>query len=233
MEISNEKNRSPFIPLLLAMLVPAVLGGVLVLVRAALPPTAATAILVLSYACSLLSLFATMVGLGAALFYLSRKQAGMACRMVWLTEGVTLLPLLVAAVRTAIDYPADLATALTIEILSALGNTLLMAALHFLLLLLCWALFFRKGSAIGTPRLSPVRNRLGLASLTVVGALFLYQAVAETVEAVNFISTYWPNVYRNEIASIVFTYVYLVVTLFLGYAIQYGAQTYLHHAYEE
>lgn len=220
-----KKSSSPILYLAFTLLGMAVLNSALLILRAAM--TSTTIIMVLYYACSLLSLFMTMIGIGAALFYVSRMMAGVGCRILLLTEGASLIPMLTAAVRTAFDYPDYFTDALVTEILSALGNTILMLGIHLLLLLLCWLLFFKNKPPVGRPQLLPKRNRLALSNLLVVAVLFLYQIIAETVETVNFLSTYWPNVYRNEIASIVFSYVYILLSLVLGYVIQYITQAFL------
>jgi hypothetical protein len=220
-----KKSSSPILYLAFTLLGMAVLNSALLILRAAM--TSTTIIMVLYYACSLLSLFMTMIGIGAALFYVSRMMAGVGCRILLLTEGASLIPMLAAAVRTAFDYPDYFTDALVTEILSALGNTILMLGIHLLLLLLCWLLFFRNRQPVDMPQLLPKRNRLALSNLLVVAVLFLYQIIAETVETVNFLSTYWPNVYRNEIASIVFSYVYILLSLVLGYVIQYITQAFL------
>ena len=229
--MKHEKQRSPFLPLFAVLLAMAVLNGALVLVRAEM--TSTTAILVLYYACSLLSLFGTMIFLGAALFYLSRQMAGISCRILLLGEVISLIPLLAAAVRTAFDYPDYFTDTLVTEILMALGNTILMMGIHLALLLLSHLLYFRKAPAFGMPRISLRHTRQGLANFTVVSVLFVYQIVAETITTVDFVTTYWPNVYRNEIASIVFSYIYIVISLLLGYFIQYLTQAFLYEAYQE
>lgn len=224
----TQRSRSPILYLLIILLGMAVLNGVLVAVRAEMAST--IAIMVLYYACSLLSLFTAMIGIGAALFYFSGMASGLACRILLLTEGASLLPLLVAAVRTALDYPAYFTDVLATEILSAVGNTILTLGIHLLLLLLCWLFFFRNRPPVGMPQLLPRHNRLALSNLLVVAVMFVYQIIAETVETVDFLSTYWPNVYRNEISSIVFSYVYIVLSLILGYVVQYVTQAFLYEA---
>ena len=224
----TQHSRSPLLYLLIILLGMAVLNGVLMAVYAEMTSTTVT--MVLYYACSLLSLFTTMIGMGAALFYLSRMMSGLSCCILLLTAGASLLPMLAAAVRTALDYPEYFTDVLVTEILSAFGNTILMLGIYLLLLLLCWLLFFRNRPPVGAPKLMPKQNRLALSNLIVVLVMFVYQIVAETAETVNFLSTYWPNVYRNEIASIVFSYVYIVLSLILGYLIQYITQAFLHEA---
>lgn len=215
----NETKTSPLNFLVPALFGLALLNSLLLILRAALENVTAT--LILYYACSLLSLFVTMVGMGAAMFYLSKMMCSAACRMLLITEGASLLPLLVAAVRTAFAYPDYFTDALVIECLSAFGNTLLMLAIHLFLLLLCWLLFFKRQSTPPLPQLSPKKSRLALANLTVVAVLFVYQVIAETIETVDFLTTYWPNVYRNEIGTIIFSYLYILVSLALGYFLLY------------
>lgn len=224
-EVSTYRPR--ILPPALAMLAAAVLNSLLLVSRTWLTTTAA--VTVIYYACSLLSLFVTMVGMGSALFYLSRKSVGHACCLLWLAGAATLLPLLCAAILSSLSYPDYFADILVWELLSAIGSAALTTGTYFLLLLLCWLCFFRRASAQAkAPRLSLRRNRLGQANLLIAGLLFLYQAVTETVETVDFLSTYWPNVYRNEIASIIFAYVFILLSLLLGYLIQYGTQVLLH-----
>ena len=111
--MQDNKKLHPNLYLLFTLLALAVLNGILVLIRAELQST--TGILVLYYACSLLSLFGTMIGLGASLFYLSRGLSGDACRVLLMTEGISLIPLLTASVRTAFDYPDYFADALALS----------------------------------------------------------------------------------------------------------------------
>lgn len=222
----NETKTSRPKFLLPALFALALLNSLLVILRAELENT--TVILILYYACSLLSLFVTMIGTGAALFYLSKAMKQAACCTLLITNGVSLFPLLTAAVRTAFLYPTDFTEALVIECLSAVGNTLLMLAIHLLLLLVCWLLFFKRQSTPPLPRLSPKKSRLALANLTVVATLFLYQVIAETIETVDFLTTYWPNVYRNEIGTMVFSYIYIFVSLALGYFLLYIIEALLH-----
>ena len=184
-ETSPRRQHSPLLYLYLLLFGSAVLNSALFLIRAAVAN--ATVILILYYVCSLLSLLTTMLGMGAALLYLANRNGKAACAMVLLTSAAGLLPLLTAAIRTGLLYE-DAATAITLECLTALGNALIMAALHLLLLLLCHLLFFRRKAPLQAPvSFSPLRNRLGHANLLVVLLLMLYQLIYQTVDVVDFL----------------------------------------------
>ncbi|MBQ8351216.1 MAG: hypothetical protein IJY20_04120 [Clostridia bacterium] len=225
----TKTKRSPILLLTLILLGMALLNVILSALSTIIKDS--VAVLMISFACELLSLFVTVIGFGAALFYLSRAESGLACRLLLLANVISMVPLLYAAVQTAIDNPDLFADALIIGILSAIGNTILMLGFHLLLLLICWLLFFRnKAPQTDAPRLLPRQNRLALSNLIVIGVMFIYQIIGVTIDAVDFISEYWPTVYPNEIASIVFDYIFVVASLLLGYLIQHITQALLYEA---
>ncbi len=182
---------------------------------------------VVYYVCRLLSLFVLMAGAGAALFYLSKLRGCDACLLLAWTEAASFIPQIVAVIYTALDYPNDLATAITFEMLGAIGNALVMAALHYILLFLGYLLLFHRfGAQTQPPRF--LHDRMSLASLIFIGPLWLYQLIMQTIEVVDFFNN-WQYIYPSEVGMIIFEYIFVSLSIFLGYLLHYITQSLLHY----
>ena len=224
----NEKTKtplSPFAKLVLIMLGAAILNGALVLICAAFPTTVVVS--VLYYLCRLLSLFVEAAGIGGALLYLSQKNLKQGCLFLLAGAGASGLTLLIAAVREAFEFiEIDLAGALGAHIGAAIVNFLIVLLLDTSILLFIWIIFLRK---------EPLATwQLKIPSVTVMAILTAYQLLSMVPDTVTFIRDYYPNIYLVEIASMIFDYIFLLISAFLGYMIIRITHSYLsprEHAY--
>ena len=175
---------------------------------------------VLFYALSLLSLFIGHAGLGGAFYEISRGHGRGAVRLILLSAACGALPLLAAAVRTALPYReyADFSLVLWAQIGSALANTLISALIYSVILLLAWLAVFRRTGKFDPPCLFG-KKLFPLANLTATLVFLVYRLLLQIPQTVQFVREYWPNVYPGEILSIVFDYVFILFSLALGYGL--------------
>lgn len=180
----------------------------------------AVVLYVLFYALSLLSLFIGHVGLGGAFYEIARGRGRYAIFFILLSAACGALPLLAAAVRTALPYReyADFALVLWAQIGSALANALVSALIYGFILLLAWFAFFRRTGESGSPCLFG-KSPFPLANLTATLVFLVYRLLLQIPQTVQFVREYWPNVYPGEILSIVLDYVFILLSLALGYGL--------------
>ena len=180
----------------------------------------------LFYLCKILSLFVEVAGLGAAILYLAQKQTGNSALVLLIAAGCNGIPLLAAAIRESFVYvDIDIGGALIAYIAAAFANILISLLVHTAALLFIWAIFFRREKEPLKPqpqfRARTILQRANLTGLAVLGAYQLFGLVPDTVV---FIVDYWPNIYPNEVASMVFDFVFLFASLALGYLFMYLIQ---------
>lgn len=180
----------------------------------------------LYYLCKILSLFVEVAGLGAAILYLAKKQMGNTALILLTAAGCNGIPLLAAAIRESFVYvDIDIEGALIAYIAAALANILISLLVHTAALLFIWVIFFRRIEKPIKPqpqfRARTVLQRANLTGLFVLGAYQLFGLVPDTV---SFIVDYWPNIYPNEVASMIFDFVFLFASLALGYVFMYLIQ---------
>ena len=207
-----------------ALLAVAILNGALMLISTFTENL--YLIQVLYYLCKILSLFVEVAGLGSAILYLSKKQTGNAALMLLIAAGCNGIPLLAAAIRESFVYAdIDLEGALIAYIAAAIANVLIALLVHTASLLFIWVIFFRRTGEPIKPqprfRARTVLQRANLTGLFVLGAYQLFGLVPDTV---SFIVDHWPNIYPNEVASMIFDYVFLFASLALGYVFMYLVQ---------
>lgn len=214
--------------------------GVAALVAAALVVavsfvTDGTVYLVLQYACSLVSLFIGFAGLGAGFYYLAYGKAKDARLSVWIAGGATFLTQLAAAIVGTLPYAGaesyDFNGALIAQLTSAVLNVLLTLALHFAILFFAWLLFFRGKRPDWPVRFFFPRDPLTRANLLTAAVILIYQLIGQIGKTMAFLDTYWPNIYPNERAMLIFEYVFLLMSILLGYTIAHMTQLFCFLAY--
>ncbi len=183
--------------------------------------------LVLYYLCSVLTLFPQFAALGGAFFLLGRGDVRRSCLLLLAAAGGLFLSLLITGVRESLLYwDFDFVSALLTQIGAALANTILYAALHFAVLAVVYLLFFR-GEPVS--REQPAffgRGTLPRAGLIAALATLIVKLFSLVPDTIDFFTVYWPNIYDNEIVMIVFDYIFLVLSLFLGYLVAGAAEIY-------
>ncbi len=188
--------------------------------------------LLLSYLCPLLTLLVGLFSLGGALYAIARHAYKPAWLILLVGGGCELLVQVIAALRNSLLYHQngyDLASSLLSLLLSALINSLLSLALHATATFGGWFFFLHgKDTYRGTPKLLSKTDTLCHASLLAVGLLFLYRLALQIIDTVNYVAKYTPNIGGDEIAMIVFDYVFLLVSIVLGYAVTNAVQLSLH-----
>ena len=180
----------------------------------------------LFYLCKILSLFVEVAGLGAAILYLAKKQTANTALVLLTAAGCNGIPLVAAAIRESFVYAdIDIGGALIAYIAAAFANILISLLVHTAALLFIWVIFFRREKEPLKPqpqfRARTVLQRANLTGLFVLAAYQLFGLVPDTV---SFIVDYWPNIYPNEIGSIIFDFVFLFASLALGYLFMYLIQ---------
>ena len=181
-----------------------------------------TVYLILSYAAQLCSLFIIFAGFGAAFYHILFRRARSGYGCIALAALCYALPIALAAFQQIRPY---LPTAYAVEAwrrygLSAGLNILLYTAFLFAAVGLCQLLFLRRGRPDMPVRLFSLRDPLcrtqGFAALLAL-ALKLCLQIPETVAIVEDLG----RLYADEVAAIVFDYVFLFVSVLLGYLIEY------------
>ncbi len=222
--IKNKKTSSIPWQTAIALLIIAVLNGGLMLISTFIENLAA--IQILFYLCKILSLFVEVAGLGAALLYLAKQHVGNTARILLIAAGCNGIPLVMAAVRESFAYiEIDIEGALIAYIAAAFMNILISLLVHTAALLFVWVILFRRtGEPIDPQPQFLVRGVLQRANLMGLFVLAAYQLFGLVPETVSFIRDYWPNIYPNEIAAMIFDYVFLFASLALGYVFMYLIQ---------
>jgi len=176
-------------------------------------------LLVLNYLCQLLTLLAQFVGLGGAFFFLLYRQNVQAVFSLLLTAGGLLLALLIAGVaESSLYWNFEYTAALLSQIASAFVNSLLYLLLYGGLLLAVYFLFFRKQAATAPSIPSFFGNHpVTRASLTASAAILVLKLILQVLDTVNFVDTYWPSIYTNEIITLIVDYIFLLLTALLGH----------------
>lgn len=213
-------DERPILYTFLILLIPSLLNGALVLLRAEL--TDATAILALFYICRLLSLLVGFFGLGCALRACNRGILRSAILYLLVSAGAYGITQLIAAVREIlyfVGYEDYLSYALINHLGSALANTILFFLLHGALLILCYFAFFRgKAPLVGELPLFSRRDRRATAAGVATLLLFLYQFIPQLIETIAmFLDEFGPTITQTDIFLIVLGYLFLFLSMFIGY----------------
>lgn len=184
--------------------------------------TSATVYLILYSAAQLCSLFVMFAGFGAMFYRVLYRRARDGYGGMAFTALCCALPTLLAAFLEIRPY---LSTAYAAEAwrrygLSAGLNILLYTAFLFAVAGLCHLFFLRRGRPDLPVRFFSLRDPLcraqGAAALCVL-ALKLCMQIPDTIA---FVEEYG-RLYADEVAAIVFDYVFLLVSVLLGYLIEY------------
>ncbi len=179
----------------------------------------------LNYFTKLLVLMIGLAGLGLAYTALAaRRKSGIGLAFLVSTGGYLFMQI-VAAFCTALAYmDYDFDVTLAVAIGSAFTNTLFQLLLHATVFLFVFLLVFFRKEMPHSPLLFGWRNRYARANLLSVGVLFIFQLAELIADTVNFILAYAPNIYPGEIASMVFEFVFLILSMLLGYVALYAVE---------
>lgn len=215
-----------------------VLGSCITDETALLGISADTWVLLLKYLCSFLTLFVIFAGFGAAEYYLAYGHGRAAAGAMGIALGAYFVSLLIAAFLSAHPYAAyggDVwAAQFALQLGTALLNILLFALLCYAVLLLVYLLFFRNRRRPDLAlRTFSHRDPLCRAGIVTAALVLVYQLVGQIIDTLSFVEEYWPNIYQNEIVSIVVDYLLLVGSVFLGYLIRHVVQLFLFTTYTE
>ncbi len=189
-----------------------------------------TVIFILNYLCKLLTLLIGLAGLGLAFFAAARREfSSVAAALAVSTAGYA-IPQIVGAVCTAVAYMEyDFWLTLGIMLGSALANTLLQLLLFAAVFLFAYLLILRRSHANeAAPALRSLRNPYTRANLLATALLFAYQLAELISDTVLFIQDYAPNIYPAEIATMIFDFVFLTVTMILGFVVLYAVELFAH-----
>ena len=191
--------------------------------------TDTTVILILNYLCKFLTLVIGLTGLGLAISAAARRQGAPAAAALAVSTGGYALVQVIAAICTAADYiEYDFDVTLWIMLGAALANTLLQLALYAAVFLFAYLLILRRRREYAAPKLFARRNPYTHANLISVSLLFIYQLAELIHETVAFVEDYAPNIYPTEIATIIFDFVFLAVTMAFGYVLLYAVELFCH-----
>lgn len=199
----------------LVLLLLGALSGALSVARYLFP--VGTFSLIVYYLCQLLTLFIGFLGLGAGFFFLAHRAYRTAARYPALAGAGLFLSLLIAGVTESFNYiDYGFGDALVIQIGAAIINTGIYMLLYYAILLIAYLLFFRnvpkKHGAIAF-----FHGRIAAAGALMAGILLLTKLPGEIADTLDFVDVYWPNIASSEIAMMVFDYIFLALSLFLGY----------------
>ncbi len=187
--------------------------------------TNVTVILVLNYLAKLLVLLIGLSGLGLAYPPARKREWRSVIASFAVTAGAYLFIQAVAAVCTAfayIEYGFDVT--LAIELGTAFTNTLFQLLLHVTVFLFVFLIVFLKRTTDEEPLLFSLRPPLSRANLLSVGVLFLFQLAELIADTVVFIMDYYPNIYPNEIITMIFDFVFLILSMMIGYVALYAIE---------
>ena len=211
----------------LAILAIALLTGGLLVVRSISENTAV--ILLLNYLCKLLTLLIGILGLGLAFFAAARRAHSSAAAALAVSTAGYAIPQTVGAVCTAIAYMEyDFGVTLGIMLGTAFANTLLQLGLYVAVFFFAYLLILRRGEVTSAPLLFSRRDPYTGVNLLAVSVLFVYQLAGQIYETVIFVLDYAPNIYPSEIATMVFDFVFLVITMILSFVVLYAVELFAH-----
>lgn len=217
--MQNKISAPPRLPLgfLLVLFGVNLAAGALSAVRLADLP--ALLLLILNYLCQLLTLVAQFIGLGGAFYCLSVKRNRQAFLCLLLTVSGLLLALLIAGVAESflyLDY--EYTAALLSQIGSAFVNALFYFVLYGILLVPVGILLFRHTDGTRVELPTPFGGGAVMkASLIFSGFVLGHRLVLQIIDTLDFIDTYWPSIYANEIVTLVLDYIFLLLSVLLGH----------------
>lgn len=213
----NNVKKQPRIPLSFILLLLGIdaLAGILAVLRLADPGD--FFILAISYLCQLLTLSAQFLGVGAALRFLASRQMKHSLLCLLLAALGHLLTLLIAGVTESFLY-LDTVTVLIAQISSAIVNSALYFCFYVLLLLGAYFFCFRR---LREPCLTPPpffgKHPVTVTSCCFAAGIFVVELVFQIITTVEFVDTYWPSIYTNEIVSLVIDYIFILLSAVLAH----------------